>query len=162
MTKKIRATGNNNYWRDYKKKYKNNVTEKEYRVIIDAYTMFIIDKLLKGHSVTLPARIGVLCIRSWEQKIKIDKDGKILNRKIAWAKTRAYWRENPEAAHKVYLYCNNYHSINTVSKIMWDKNKVLERQKMFFTFNPARSFKNLLFQEIIKGQEYETRFSSSR
>ena len=159
MTKKIRATGSNNYWRFYKKIFKNDVTEKEYREILNTYMDFIIGKVLDGHTVTLPARMGKLVVKSWKSKIKINEKGVVLNRKVAWAKTRQYWRENPEAAEKkLLLYCSNYDTNGEISKIMWKKDKILENEKQFFVFTPVRSFSLALKDRILKGQEYEARF----
>lgn len=161
MTKKYRTTGSNNYWRFYRKIFKNDVTEVDYRVILNAYFDFIIQKVLEGHTVTLPARMGKLVVKSWKQKKFIfDEDKKkFLNKRISWARTRTYWRENPEAAEKkVLLYCSNYETNDTVSKIIWEKDKILEKEKIFFYLSPARSFKLALQKKILKGQEYESRF----
>ena len=73
---------------------------KVYILIANAYMKFLIDKVIDGDEITLPARLGSLSIIGNKRKLKFTEEGKPIL-PPNWAKTKKLWESNPKAKTNV-------------------------------------------------------------
>lgn len=142
------------------KKYKNSedketrVDEKTYIKIANEYNRFLMEKVLEGFEVTLPARMGVLSIIGTKTKIKFNSDG-IPNLPPDWVKTKALWESNPEAkATKKLVFHLNEHTDGIRYKILWSKTRVPIENKTLYGFRLTREHKRAINALANQGKEY--------
>ena len=98
--------------RDSYKLYKEEailpVSCKDYLQIVSGFNKFMIDKVLEGEEVVLPARFGTLSIIGKRQEIKFDENGKVMGLAPNWVKTKELWATNEDAKRRKQLvYCTN-------------------------------------------------------
>lgn len=147
--------------RDSYKKYistvDNPVDIKNYLLITADYNKFLINKVLEGEEVTLPARMGTLSIIGRKQSIKM-KDGKIVGLAPDWVKTKKLWESNPEAKkEKKLIYHTNTHTDNTRYKFLWSKCRVLVENKTLYSLRMTRDNKRAVHTKIKEGKQYITK-----
>ena len=143
----------------YVRNVKNPVNLKTYLLITSIYNKFIINKVLEGNEVTLPSRMGTLCIIGRKQKIRYDENGKIIGLAPDWVKTKKLWDTNPKAKEKKQLvYHTNLHSDNTRYKYLWSKCKVLAENKTIYALRMARVNKRAVYKLIKQGKQYTTKY----
>lgn len=142
----------------YKKECDNPVDIKTYLLIAADYNKFLINKVLEGEEVSLPARMGTLSIIGKKQKVRFDEEGKVIGLAPDWVKTKKLWDENPEAKkNKKLVYHTNEHSDNIRYKFSWSKFRVLVENKTLYSLRLTRTNKRAVHKKIINGQEYITR-----
>ena len=142
----------------YKQECENPVDIKTYLLIAADYNKFLMDKVLQGEEVSLPSRMGTLCIMGKKQKIRFNEDGKVIGLAPDWVKTKKLWDENPEAKkQKKLVYHTNDHSDNIRYKYSWSKFRVLVENKTLYSLRVTRTNKRAVHERIISGQEYLTR-----
>ncbi len=127
---------------------------KTYIDIANKYNKFLLDKVLDGEEVTLPAKMGTIYIRGSKQKIRFDENGLPL---LApdWTKTLAYWKNNPQAKEdKKLLYCTNEHTDGVRYKIIWSKKRIMVENKTLYSLRLTRTNKRNISATIKKGKEY--------
>lgn len=148
--------------RDSYKKYitttDNPVDIKTYLLITGDYNKFLIDKVLDGHEITLPSRMGTLSIMGKRQEIKVDEEGNIKGLAPDWVKTKQLWESNPEAKErKQLLYHTNAHTDNTRYKYFWSKSRVLVENKTLYALRMTRNNKRAVHSKIVQGKQYMTK-----
>lgn len=89
-------------YKHYISKCKKIVSIDDYMTINSLYNKFLIQKVLEGFEVTLPARLGTLSIIGKKQNLRIE-DGIIKGLAPDWVKTKKLWDNNPEAKKKKKL-----------------------------------------------------------
>jgi len=147
-----------NSYKMYKTECENPVDIKTYLLIAADYNKFLINKVLEGEEVSLPARMGTLSILGKKQKIRFDEEGKVVGLAPDWVKTKKLWKNNAEAkASKKLMYHTNEHSDNIRYKFSWSKFRVLVENKTLYSLRLTRTNKRAVHQRIINGQEYLTR-----
>ncbi len=128
-----------------------------YRYICNNFSKFLIEKVLSGEKVTLPARLGTLSIVGRKQKIRFDKDGKVLGLAPDWVKTKELWQKSEQAkAEKKKVYCTNEHSSGIRYRYLWSKNRVLIPQKSLYSLKMTRENKRAVHSKVKNGFEYIT------
>lgn len=141
--------------------YVNNVEEPVeeslYREVAEAYSEFLMDKILKGDEVGLPGRLGTLCITGKKQKVKFDKNGNAVGLAPDWKATKALWEKSPEAkAAKKLVYHTNADTDGIRYKLHWSKRKVFIPYKNLYNFRLTKQNKIKINKAIESGQEYRT------
>lgn len=147
--------------RDSYKEYSTQddaVDIKTYLQITSKYNKFLIEKVLDGKEVTLPAKMGTLSILGKKQKVRFDEEGKIIGLAPDWVKTKKLWEKNPEAKKlKKLVYHTNEHTDNTRYKFLWSKCRVLVENKTLYALRMTRDNKRAVHNMIKKGKKYITR-----
>jgi hypothetical protein len=141
-------------YKTYKESVSTPVEEKQYLKIANGYMEFLIQKVLDGEEVTMPARLGSLFIQGVKKKLKFNRDGVPLL-PPNWAKTKELWDRNPEAkATKKIVYCLNEETDGVVYKLHWSKNRVPIENKLYYNFILTRANKRAIHHSIKQGKEY--------
>ena len=141
-------------YKTYKESVSTPVEEKQYLEIANGYMEFLIQKVLEGEEVTMPARLGTLFIQGVKKNLKFNKDG-IPLLPPNWAATKKLWDSNPDAkATKKIVYCLNEETDGVVYKLHWSKNRVPIENKLYYNFILTRANKRAIHQNILQGKEY--------
>jgi hypothetical protein len=138
----------------YKEKVETPINEKDYVNIANGYMQFLIQKVIEGEEITIPAKLGTMFIQGTKKSLKFNKDGVPLL-PPNWAKTKQLWDSNPEAKQtKKIVYCLNEETDGVVYKLLWSKNRVPIENKLYYNFILTRANKRAIHQQIKQGKEY--------
>lgn len=142
-------------YKHYKKSVENPIDIKTYISIANNFNNFLMDKVLDGLEVVLPARLGVMSIVGTKQKIKFDNNGNPIL-PPDWVKTKKLWEDNPEAkANKTLVYQTNDHTNGIRYKLLWSKKRVLVENKNLYSFRLTRTHKREINHKVVnEGKEY--------
>jgi hypothetical protein len=141
-------------YKSYKSTAKNVVEEKQFITIANGYMQFLIDKVLAGEEVTLPARMGTFFIQGTKKPLRFSSKG-IPMLPPNWAKTKELWDRNPEAKEtRKMVYCLNEETDGIVYKLCWSKNRVPIENKLYYNFILTRANKRAIHAMIKQGKEY--------
>ncbi len=144
--------GCEDYYLDYKRKTKSNLTQKEYSAIVRDIMLSLINKyFLKRINIIFPYRMGYLSFKQRSVKFK-HKDNKIIpSCNIDWDKTLKLWIEEPELYQKRYLvYRTNKENLF----INYDKKEKSFKNQKYYYLQPARKLKKLITNKIIINDNY--------
>jgi hypothetical protein len=131
---------------------------KTYLLITADYNKYLISKVLEGHEVTLPARMGFLYILGKKQNIRFDEEGNVVGLAPDWVKTKALWERDEEAKKKKKrVFHLNADTDNTRYKYLWSKNRVLVENKTLYALRMTRANKRAVHNIIKQGKKYITR-----
>ena len=115
---------------------------------------FLMNKVIEGEEVTLPAKLGTLFIQGTKKKLAFNKDGVPLL-PPNWGETKKLWDRNPEAkANRKVVYCLNEETSGVVYKVLWSKNRVPIENKLYYNFILTRANKRAIHKRIKEGKEY--------
>lgn len=141
-------------YKSYKSITETPIEEKQYLEIANGYMKFLIQKILEGEEVTMPARLGTLFIQGTKKNLKFNRDG-IPLLPPNWAATKRLWDSNPDAkATKKIVYCFNEETDGVVYKLHWSKNRVPIENKLYYNFILTRANKRAIHYQIKQGKEY--------
>jgi len=145
----------------YQKYYEtatNPVDIKTYLLITGEYNKFLIKKVLEGHKITLPSRMGTLCISGKKQRMRYDEYGNIHGLAPDWVGTKKLWEENEEARkNKKLVYHINLDTDNVRYKFLWSKLQVLVENKTLYSLRMTRANKRAAHNMIKQGRQYITK-----
>lgn len=119
-----------------------------YSNVVSYVNQLLVEKLLEGHDIELPYRMGNIRLSSTETKVSI-QDGVIkTNCCTDWKKTLEYWYEDKGAmeAHKTIKWVQR-----RLVFITYDKKSANYINKRFYSFRPNRSFLKTLGRNYSKG-----------
>lgn len=126
-----------------------------YRKLMNSFNTFLMRKVLEGHEIILPNRMGRISVQGVHQNIRVDDNGNIKGTRIDWHSTKNLWATDPEHAQKKTLvYFFNEHSDGVKYSFKWSKNNVPVQNKNYYTFIPSRHNKRTLAKLIKNGIEY--------
>lgn len=141
-------------YKRYFEEVKTPVEKKQFISITNGYMEFLIQKVLEGEEVTMPARLGTLFIQGVKKKLKFNRDG-IPMLPPNWAATKKLWDSNPDAkVTKKIVYCLNEETDGVVYKLHWSKNRVPIENKLYYNFILTRANKRAIHQNIVQRKEY--------
>lgn len=148
--------------RDSYKLYKEDailpISSKDYLDIVSKFNKFMINRVLEGDEVVLPARFGTLAIVGKKQEIKFDENGNIIGLAPNWVKTKQLWENDAEAKSKKKLvYCTNEHTSNIRYKFFWSKNKIFAANKTLYALRMTRTNKRAVYDKVSKQNKEYTR-----
>ena len=139
--------------------YKKNTSEfvddiKMYIDINNNYMKFLISKVLDGHTITLPERLGTLDIRGRKQADKVDYKGKPI-RNVDFAETKKLWKRCPDCEKKKQiLYHMNLHTDGISYRYFWSKKNTLVENKEFYSLKMTRANKRKVPKLINEGVRF--------
>lgn len=141
-------------YKRYSQEKENTVDIKDFITIANGYMEFLMDKVIEGEEVTLPARLGTLRIQGTQKKLRFTKQG-IPKLPPNWAETKKLWDRDPEAkATKKLVYCLNEETDGVVYRVQWSKNRVPIENKLLYTLVMTRNNKRNIHKKIKSGKEY--------
>lgn len=141
----------------YLKNSDNPVEKKLYNIIAQRYMKFLLDKVLEGVEVTLPAKMGTLSVIGRKQILKLDEKGEVKGLAPDWVGTKKLWEENEEARkNKKILYHLNNRTNGYRYRFFWGKSKILVENKNFYSLRLTRENKRRLSRNILNNVEYKT------
>ena len=141
--------GTKEAWRWFKKNkwldLGQSVTEREFGAIIKAMNKLFVNRLLEGHDIILPCRMGKIELRKYKARI-FYKDGKIVtNLPVDWKRTLQLWGEDTEAYNNKIIV---RHEAKEVFRIIYNRQSANYNNKSFYQFNASRSVKKVLSEKI--------------
>lgn len=133
------------------KQFDKSISEKNFRIIINALNQHLQDQLLQGKDIHLPERMGRIEIRKYPAYVGLE-GGKIrTNLSIDWDKTLRLWFEDKEAYDsRTLIRCETKEKF----KFIYNKNKAKYNNKIFYEFTPTRNLK-LKLKELINNQGFD-------
>lgn len=128
-----------------------DLSEKDFRIIINAINLTLQEQLLQGKDIIFPQRLGKLEIRKRDTYVGLEGN-KIKNTKpIDWDSTLKLWHEDKEAfINKTKIR----YDVKECFSIRYNKAKAVFTNKIFFTFDVARPIK-LKLKNIIKDRGFD-------
>lgn len=143
----------------YKKSVENPIDIQTYIKYVNDYHKFLMEKVFEGNEITLPARMGTLCIVGKKQKVSFDEDGKVKGLAPDWVKTKQLWNSNSEAKErKQLLYHTNSHTDNTRYRFAWSKINILAKNKILYSLRMTRDNKRAVHDLILQGRQFITKY----
>lgn len=142
----------------YKGVSQNPIDLKRYIELCNGYHKFLMGKVLEGHEVMMPSKMGMISIQGSKRKITFDENGKP-NLAPDWQKTRAFWASHPgtkEEGKKIYH--TNDHTGGVRYKFHWSKKRVIIKNKTLYSMQLTRANKRAISAEIKQGQEYFVKY----
>ena len=144
--------------------YKTSVTDviddKLFVTINNEFNKFLLQKVYDGEEITLPARLGTLCVIGRKTKFRIGEDGKPKNLAPDWVSTKKLWDSNEKAKEeKKLLYHLNLHTNGTIYKYLWSKRNMIVENKIVYSLKMTRANKRAVNKLILQGKQYTTKFS---
>lgn len=147
----------------YKYYINENCESKESLFYIDkkTYTSFLksffdefVDAMIyENKEFNLPYRTGLMCIRKYQQKVKI-VDGKVINKlPVDYNATLKLWEEDPEAKEKKQLV-RHLNKNRMLYRFVVYKSKARFKNKEYYWFKPTRTNK-LKLKDAIKNNMIE-------
>ena len=141
-------------YKGYSKEVEKPVDLNTFVSVSNGYMQFLIQKVLEGEEVTMPAKLGTLFIQGVKKKLTFNKDG-VPMLPPNWGETKKLWDRNPDAkATKKIVYCLNEETNGVVYKLHWSKNRVPIENKLFYNFILTRENKRAIHKQIKQGKEY--------
>lgn len=123
-----------------------SITEREFGLIIKAMNKLLVDRLLEGHDIVLPCKMGKIELRKFKAKVEY-KDGKVTtNLPVNWKRTLQLWYEDPEAhANKLVVR----QETKKIFRIIYNKHSANYNNKSFYQFTANRGTKKALSEKIL-------------
>lgn len=128
-----------------------SLSEKDFRIIINALNQSLQDQLMRGKDAKLPEGMGRIEIRKFNTYVGLE-EGKIrTNLAVDWDKTLKLWYEDKEALeNKTLVRCETQEKF----KFCYNRKGTSYNNKIFYEFTPTRSMRVRL-KEIIKKQGFD-------
>jgi len=132
---------------------------KDFLAILEGYNKLMVEKVVEGHEVVFPMKMGSLRIQGRKQVIQNwGNDGRLRGIAPDWGKTNQLWKSDPvAAAEKRLIYHTNLHSDGVRYKYFWSKRQVPAEFKTLYAFRIARDNKYLVTEAIRNGRAYRSR-----
>lgn len=142
--------GQKDYYKYYKKNYKNTVDRGKYNEVQKTLFDKVINAMLNDNFEYPMTHLGfILTIRKEKRSPRL-KDGKLYNnRPIDFKATNELWEKHPETKEKglIVRHLNN-HTSGYVFRIYLKKFKSNIKGRSYFKFRPMRKFKRDLNKRI--------------
>ena len=138
-------------WARKNKLIRRELSETNFRKIINGLNQSLQDQLLSGKDIKFPEQLGRIEIRKYDTFVNLE-GGKIrTNLSIDWDKTLRLWYEDEEAYNnKSLVRCETQEKF----KIIYNKKKAKYNNKVFYEFTPTRQIK-LKLKELINNQGFD-------
>lgn len=149
-----KSIGTREAYKLYHKEALNPAPVDVYLAISQGFAKFIMELLIKGETVKLPERLGVLSYIGTKTKPRIE-NGEIKGLAKDWKSTVELWKRDPKAKEeKKYIYFFNERTNGIRYKMIWSKKHVFIPNKDFYTFVLSRINKRRFWTELLNGTEY--------
>jgi len=141
-------------YKAYQKQERDPVSKKDFMKMNYEFNLFAMKKVMEGHEVYLPGRVGSLIIKGKKEKIVLDEEGKPKRMSINWKETKLLRDRNPEAKEKKkVVYNTNEHSDGVRYRFWWRKDLGLVNAD-YYSLRIARCRKREASALIKQGKTY--------
>lgn len=125
-----------------------------FRDLNNAFHKYLIEKIVEGKTVTLPAKLGFMYIGGTKRKRLFNEEGKSLL-PPDWGRTNKLWNKNPEAKKKkIIIRHTNEHTGGVSYRLIWSKRNVPIPNKIYMSFRLTKANKKKINKAIKEGKEY--------
>lgn len=122
-----------------------SITEREFGLIIKGINAALKRRLLEGHNIIFPQKMGIIELIKIPKKIKFI-DGKLVtNLPIDWKRTLELWYKEPEEKKKKTILRKE---LKEIYIIHYNKKRATYSNKVYYKFTSSRSFKKELAAKI--------------
>ena len=143
--KKKHLSAEDGYW-DLPLRLRKKLNKPLYLVIVHSFTRFLIQKMLDGFTVWLPAKLGKMSIKGKYPKMVYNEDGTMVHN------LAINYQETKKQKKKIYHF--NEHTDGAIYKFYWERQGFKIKKEHYFIFKPAQSLRQTLNKEIKKGRTY--------
>lgn len=144
------------YYRFYKKKYKNKkVSRLVYNSMINDFNSYVRDRIAhKGDGYVFPFKMGKMELRKVKTVVRISEDGTIVNKlPVNWKDTKELWRESPTAKEKqIKVRYTNEHTGGYAFRISYLRARANYKNKSIYQMQFNRQLKRTLSESIFAGK----------
>lgn len=146
------------YYDSYRKNDPNTSIKVEvYIEIVLGFILFIMQKILSGRQVMLPANMGTMYIVGKKPKTWVDDTNDLRGLAVNWEATKEYWRNNEEARKaKKVIYHFNEHTNGYRYKFHWVKQGMTVRNKFHYYFRAMRNNKRGMTKQLKNNVDFLT------
>lgn len=138
-------------WAVKHKLIERDLSEKDFRKIINGLNQSLQDQLLQGKDIVFPELMGRIEIRKYPTFVGLEGNRIRTNMAVDWDRTLRLWYEDEEAYNnKTLVRCETKERF----KFYYNKQRAKYNNKMFFEFTPTRDMK-LKLKEIIENQGFD-------
>ena len=138
-------------WARKNKFIRKEISEKDFRLIINAINQSLQDHLLNGGDIKFPELLGRVEVRKYKTYVGLEGDKIRTNMAIDWDKTLKLWYEDEEAFNnRTLIRCES----NERFKIIYNKSKAKYNNKTFYEFAPTRQLR-IKLKELINNQGFD-------
>ncbi len=142
----------------YKRDTEGPIDIKTYMKIVADYNKFLIKKVIEGHIITLPNRLGLLSIIGRKQIIRYDEKGNVKGLAPDWVKTKQLWEKSPKAKeNKKLVYHTNNNTEGVIYRFFWGKSNALIENKNLYSLRLTRTNKRAVSTLVKEGKQYMTK-----
>ena len=128
-----------------------NISEKDYRKIINRLNQSLQDQLLSGKDMKLPCALGRIEVRKYETFVSLEGGKMRSNLAIDWDKTLRLWYEDKDAYdNRTLVRCEAKEKF----VFMYCKSRANYKNKTFYEFTPTRDIKKKL-KDIINNKGFD-------
>lgn len=140
---------------------KNLVSSILYSKILNEFNKDVSKKILENaYEYVLPHKLGILRIKKYKQKVKIDDQGNLDTSNLSpnWKATKELWAKNAEAKkQKKRLFHTNEHSDGYQYKWHFSNYRSTCVNKSAYCFIPSRTNKRMI-ASLVKNEEFNGDF----
>jgi hypothetical protein len=148
--------GLSDYYRFYKKKYKNKkVNRLVYNSMINEFNKYVRDRIsYKGDGYVFPFKMGKMELRKVKTVVKISEDGTIVNKlPVNWKDTKELWKESPAAKeNQIKVRYTNEHTGGYAFRISYLRARANYKNKSIYQMQFNRQLKRTLSESIFAGK----------
>lgn len=128
------------------------LTKKEYTDFLKAFFDEVMEEMMFGNKeIVLPFKTGVVCIRKFPQKVRIE-DGKVINNlPVDYNATLALWERDAEAKANKKLV-RHLNKNRMLYKFTYYRSRARFKNKEYYWFKPTRTNKLKLKNAIKEGK----------
>lgn len=117
------------------------LTEGQWSKIIQEVHNAIIERLIEGHTIVLPYRMGRLDLERWDRRVKINRGKASTNLPVNWLATLKLWYEDRDAMEKKIRIRQEFGSMFCIG---YNKRRARYNNMVFYRLMAYRSLRKVL------------------
>ena len=143
------------YEKAYKGKPEFTISRSIQGKILNLFSSKVSEAMLtEAYEYKMPHRLGVIRIRKYMQKIRIDEDGKLRGVNVDWKATLDLWEKDPTAkSNKKRVFHTNEHSDGYNYKWYFCNYSYAYKNKSVYAFCPSRDNSRRI-AELVKDENF--------
>lgn len=151
----MKALGMKDAYRLYKKELTNTVGRNTFMQLVSGFNDFVRNKIIEGHHVSFPEKVGSMYIMGSPVHPKVDEWGKIRGLSVDWKATKEMWSRDPQKKEeKKVIYHFNEHTNGIRYRVRWSKKRMFIRNRDFYMFFFTRGNRKFVNRCIMSGKSY--------
>ena len=136
----------------------DQVDKSSYVALCRAFNRLMMDRVIKGDKIALPAKLGTLEVKGFKENFDIENGGIIRGLSPNWKATKELWEREPQTKiDGKIIYNTNEHSDGVRYKYLWSKRNCHIRNHALYSLRITRAMKRTLSLLIQNGAEYQSK-----